>query len=384
MKNVYFFYEPDSEKLAEDVHVFLSNLRGKIYDFHKPQLLPDTSFLPSDPNTAVFKDEFFAQMKKLKELLASSIKEEDYIVLINTRRVGNRPFSEIDFENYHIMVDGSRHNYIMPNAPQWLAVSYMVVVSLLLRSFFNDEKSVGNARHKGPQTGCFMDFNGNKMGIRTNMFTGYICWKCMQTMMDNKSDAILLQFFVFALEKVRKELIMNELEREIPIGNIEIKLEPNLDKGQTCGYKVIIADYFEPKFKPVQISIFLYFLYLRYKEGRNPRGISLIHIEAAAPYLRRIYRKIKVKGDREIDAELNQTQFKWVDTFCMQTGNKFNAQLSTTNASISDTIGYNGLEKFLRIEKSGETDKYALGRDIDITINDELERLFQALDQMDA
>lgn len=381
MKNVYLFYEPDSEKLAEDIHLFLSNLRGKIYEFHKPQLLPDTSYLPSDPNTAVYKDEFFAQMKKLKELLASSIKEEDYIVFINTRRVGNRPFSEIDFENYHIMVDGSRHNYIMPNAPQWLAVSYLIVVSLLLRSFFVDEISVVNARHEGIPTGCFMDFNGNKMEIRTNMYTGYICWKCMQTMMANKSDVFLLQFFVSALESVRKELIMNELEREVPIETIPIELVPNLEKGQTCSYKIIIADYFVPVFKPVQFSIFLYFLYLRYKEGENPRGISLIQIEKAAPYLRRIYKKIKTKGGKEIDEELNEAKFKWVDTFCKQTGKKFNSQLSTTNASISDTIGYNGLEKFLRIEKRGE-DKYALGRGIDITINDELKKLFNALDQM--
>ena len=145
MKNVYLFYEPDSEKLAEDVHAFLSKIRGRIYEFHKPQLLPDTSLLPNDRKEAVYKNQFIAQMRKLKELLASSIKEEDYIVFINTRRVGNRPFSEIDFENYHIMVDGSRHNYIMPNAPQWLAVSYLIVVSLLLRSFFVDEISVVNA-----------------------------------------------------------------------------------------------------------------------------------------------------------------------------------------------------------------------------------------------
>ena len=382
MKNVYLFYEPDSEKLAEDVHAFLSKIRGRIYEFHKPQLLPDTSLLPNDRKEAVYKNQFIAQMRKLKELLAPGIKEEDYIVFINDRLVANGHFNEIDFGKYHIMVDALSYTYILPNAPQWLGVSYMVITSLLPHSFFDDEESAIEALHYGSApTGCVMDFNGNKMGIRTTMFAAHICWKCMQTMMANKSDAILLQFFVSALDNVRKELIMNEVEREVPIQKIDISLVANLEKGQTCSYKIIIADYFVPVFKPVQFSIFLYFLYLRYKEGENPRGISLIQIEKAAPYLRRIYKKIKTKGGKEIDEELNEAKFKWVDTFCKQTGKKFNSQLSTTNASISDTIGYNGLEKFLRIEKRGE-DKYALGRGIDITINDELKKLFNALDQM--
>lgn len=374
--HVHFYHEKESEKKAIQVVDFLNSIKGSVFVFHPSCLSPTTCSLPEDFTEPVTQERFLSHLDaiRMSEGLKYIKNNNPYVLFLNNRCVANNHFNEIDFGKFNIMVDVEGYSRILPGIPSYLGISYIVIASLLKHSFFKDEETAINALHIERTIGCVLDFNGNKRNLGTTIHAAHICPTCVKTISKNVNDPILLRFFSSALERIRQDVIASEMRNQISIPKISVQLIENRRRGVRSFYKIIVANYFELDFKPVQLAIFLYFLYLRRFDSQRG-GARIIEVHQANEILRKIYMKVQSRPDGN-----------WVNEFCTtEQGSIFQSYLSGMNKVIETTLGDYGLEEIFKVFKRVNTDVYSLDRKVKFVQNKELidflEMIKSALEQ---
>ena len=171
--------------------------------------------------------------------IINKIPTEDYVVLISPNKHDENWFSA--FNGHNIFVDSNDWEYFSDKDSKY-GISFQIVENIiqsLMKLKIEDIFSEPNIHRES--IGCINDFCLNKKEIMFKLRQGYICDSCVQRILNEKIDIVVVTHLKTLIDSIRNSmvdnfsLILNQIPKEpihvdetgtLLIGNRKINLGP--------------------------------------------------------------------------------------------------------------------------------------------------------------